>query len=89
MSKAGLIALLGFLSAVLPFLGIPSTFKTWAAVAFGVLIVLLGFLVREEKKWIIRALNGDHQKDAYTENGISNGVAGEGYAQEINKELKA
>lgn len=69
MSKAGLISLLGLLSAVLPFVGIPVTFKTALAVIFGLLILALGFLVREEKRWIIRALQGDHQTDAYTENG--------------------
>lgn len=79
MSKAGLISLLGFLSAILPFLGVPSIFKLWAAVVFGVAILVLGFLVREERKWIIRALKGDHQVDAYTENDAN----GKEYGQEL------
>lgn len=70
MSKAGLIALLGLLSALLPFIGIPTAIKTALAVIFGLVILALGFLVREEKKWIIRTLQGDHQADAYTENGV-------------------
>lgn len=69
MSKAGVIALLGLLTALLPFVGIPTTFKTALAVIFGLLILALGFLVREEKRWIIRTLQGDHKTDAYTENG--------------------
>lgn len=70
MSKAGLITLLGFLSAVLPFLGIPTLFKTILFVIFGLLIMGLGFLVREERRWLMRAISGDHEKDAYTENGM-------------------
>ena len=79
MSKAGLIVLLGLLSALLPFVGIPTTTKTVLAVIFGLVILALGFLVREEKKWIIRALEGDHQTDAYTENGARE------YGQNLNK----
>lgn len=71
MSKAGLIAFLGLFSALMPFLGIPTTAKTTLTVVFGLLILALGFLVREEKKWIIRALKGDHKTDAYTENGAN------------------
>ena len=46
---------------------------------FGVAILVLGFLVREERKWIIRALKGDHQVDAYTENDAN----GKEYGQEL------
>ena len=69
MSKAGIITFLGFLSALLPFLGIPSVFKSILFVVFGLLIMGLGFLVREERRWLMRAIKGDHKKDAYTENG--------------------
>jgi len=69
MSKAGLIALLGLLSAALPFIGIPMSVKTALAVVFGLLILGLGFLVREERRWLLRAFQGDRQTDAYTENG--------------------
>lgn len=79
MSKAGLIALIGFLSALLPFLGIPILAKTVLAAVFGVLVMALGFLVREERRWLLRALSGDHQTDAYTENGTK------GYAAQISE----
>jgi len=78
MSKGGLITLLGFLLALMPFLGIPSVVKITLAVIFGVAIMALGFLVREEKRWLLRALSGDHQADAYTENSAR--VGGESYA---------
>lgn len=77
MSKAGLIALLGALIALMPFLGIPTGAKVTLTVAFGVVVLALGFLVREERRWLLRALSGDHQTDAYTENGA------QGYAQKI------
>lgn len=69
MSKGGLITILGFALAVLPFLGIPLVVKTGLAVVFGLLVMALGFLVREERRWLMRALSGDHEADAYTENG--------------------
>jgi hypothetical protein len=54
----------------MPFLGIPSTFKIIFAVVFGIMVMALGFLVREERKWLLRALSGDHQADAYTESRV-------------------
>lgn len=69
MSKGGLITLLGFALALLPFLGIPLVVKTGVAVVFGIAVMVLGFLVREERKWLLRALRGDTEADAYTENG--------------------
>lgn len=69
MSKAGLIALIGFSSAVMPFIGIPNVAKVVLFVAFGLSTMVLGLLVREERRWLLRALKGDHRSDAYTENG--------------------
>lgn len=69
MSKAGLIALLGLLTAFLPFVGIPNAAKTVVAVILGLLIFALGFLIREERRWLLRSLKGEHRTDAYTENG--------------------
>lgn len=68
MSKAGLIVLLGFLVVILPFLGIPTVAKTVILLIDGVLIMALAFLVREERRLLMRALSGDHSTDAYTEN---------------------
>lgn len=70
MSKGGLVTLLGFVLALLPFLGIPLAVKTALAVVSGVVIMALGVLVREERRWLMRALSGDHQADAYTENSV-------------------
>lgn len=69
MSKGGLITVLGFVLAVLPFLGIPFVVKTALAVVAGIMVMALGFLVREERRWLMRAVRGDHEADAYTENG--------------------
>ncbi|XKT74514.1 MAG: hypothetical protein ACJKTH_00230 [Patescibacteria group bacterium UBA2163] len=69
MSKAGLIILFGLILTFLPFLGVPLVFKTTLAVVLGIATMGLGFLVREERRWLVRALKGDFQTDAYTENG--------------------
>lgn len=79
MSKAGLIALLGGLLALMPFIGIPSAAKVGLTVLFGGVVLILGFLVREERRWLMRALSGDHQTDAYTENGAH------GYAKQVSE----
>lgn len=79
MSKAGLIVLLGLVVAFTPFLGIPTDVKTTVAVVAGLLILVLGFLVREERRWLMRALSGDHHTDAYTENGA------QGYAKQVTE----
>jgi hypothetical protein len=68
MSKAGLIALLGFITLAVPFLGIPTAMKTIILAVSGVLVIVLAFLVREERRLLMRALGGDHTTDAYTEN---------------------
>jgi len=82
MSKAGLIALLGLLLALMPFLGIPLAVKTPLTVLFGIIILVLGFLVREERRWLLRALRGDHQTDAYSESGLAAQAGAQGYGKE-------
>ena len=68
MSKAGAIVVLGFLVAFLPFTGFPTGFETVIAVLLGLLIMVLGFLVRQEHLWLLRSLSGEHKTDAYAEN---------------------
>lgn len=77
MSKAGVIVLLGLILAALPFLGIPTLGKTTIAVIGGVLVMALGLLVREERRALMRALSGERQTDAYTENGAQHYVSSE------------
>lgn len=69
MSKAAAIIVLGFFTAFLPFTGFPGVVKIVLAVLFGLSIMALGFLVRQERIWLLRALTGEHKTDAYTENG--------------------
>lgn len=69
MSKGATILVLGFLLAFLPFTGFPNIVKTTLAVVCGLAIMGLGFLVRQERLWLVRALSGEHKTDAYTENG--------------------
>jgi len=71
MSKGALILILGLLTAFLPFTGFPSNVKVFVAVVSGILLMGLGFLVRQERLWLLRALSGGRKTDAYTENGAS------------------
>ncbi len=79
MSKTGLIILFGLLLAILPFIGISFAVKTALAVVLGLSVLVLGFLVRQERRWLLRALEGDHHTDAYTENGE------QGYGQKVSE----
>ncbi len=71
MSKGSTILVLGLLLAFLPFTGFPNVIKMTFAVLFGVIVMGLGFLVRQERLWLMRAISGEHKTDAYTENGPS------------------
>ena len=71
MSKGSTILVLGFLLAFLPFTGFPNAIKLTFTVLFGVIVMTLGFLVRQERLWLMRAISGEHKTDAYTENGPS------------------
>ncbi|MEK9176731.1 MAG: hypothetical protein AAB923_00375 [Patescibacteria group bacterium] len=68
MSKGALILLLGLVTAFLPFTGFPSDVKILIAVLAGFLLMGLGFMVRQERLWLLRALSGERTTDAYTEN---------------------
>lgn len=85
MSKGGLITILGFLLALMPFLGIPLAVKTVLTVLFGALVMFLGVLVREERRLMMRALRGDTATDAYTESSVPGGSA---HAHEYAKETE-
>ncbi|MBI3573491.1 hypothetical protein HY090_00380 [Candidatus Kaiserbacteria bacterium] len=71
MSKAAVVIILGFLTAFLPFTGFPTSAKTVFAIIFGLATMAFGFLVRQERSWLLRALSGEHKTDAYAENGPS------------------
>lgn len=68
MSKAGLTILLGFVVFIVPFLGIPTEAKVAVSALCGLTIIVLGVLMREERRLLMRALQGEHSTDAYTEN---------------------
>jgi hypothetical protein len=69
MSKAGAIIVLGFLIAFLPFTGFPAAFETVLAIILGLLTMILGFLVRQERLWLLRSKSGERKTDSYAENG--------------------
>jgi len=63
-----MIIVLGVLIAFVPFTGFPDSFKTTLAIVFGLAIAALGFLVRQERLWLLRSLRGEHATDGYAEN---------------------
>lgn len=67
MSKAGAIVILGLLVAFLPFTGFPSGFETTLAVILGLLTMALGFLVRQERLWLLRSMKRENKTDSYAE----------------------
>lgn len=77
MSKGSAVIVIGFLSAFLPFTGFTTGTKMILAVLFGLALMTLGFLIRQERLWLLRALSGEHKTDAYTENGAPYGGAPE------------
>lgn len=68
MSKGAAIILLGLFTVFLPFTGFPEGFKTVLAIIFGLLTMALGFLVKQEREWLIRDIRGKRSADTYAEN---------------------
>ena len=56
MSKGSAVIALGVLIMLVAISGIPSTFKIGALIVLGFLIAGIGFLVRQEKQWLMQAL---------------------------------
>ena len=69
MSKAVIVIVIGIILVLLPYMGVPSAIKTFVIVGTGTLLVLLGLLMRVERLWLLRALQGGHANDAYAEPG--------------------
>ena len=65
MSKGSAILILGFVYGVLPFVGIPTMAKTVIAVILGVLLMGLGFLVREEHRLLSGRNTDSGGRDAH------------------------
>ncbi len=64
-----MITIIGALIAFMPFTGFPSAVKVGVTVAAGIAVIILGLLMRVERLWMLRALQGGHRTDAYAENG--------------------
>lgn len=70
MSRESLVLLLGILVFFTPQLGIPSEWKSYVLFGAGVVLILLGFLLRRSSylRKIDRG-NGDHGSDSFVESG--------------------
>lgn len=68
MSKGTLTFLLGILLVVLPYLGIPSTWKQYAYVGLGIILILLGYALRRAQYFReIDRGNGERGSDTFVE----------------------
>ena len=68
MRKATLIGLLGLLLTVLPYLGIPETWKMYGTSGAGVTLILLGYLfVRDQIHAESYMGNGERGNESFVE----------------------
>ena len=68
MHKATLVGLLGLSLTVLPFLGIPETWKMYITVGSGVLLLLLGYLLVRDRIHAASDMgNGERGSESYVE----------------------
>ena len=58
MSKGSVVVLLGVVVVLVAIAGLPSMLKAGALIVIGLTIAGIGFLVREEKAWLIEILRG-------------------------------
>jgi hypothetical protein len=69
MRKENIIILVGILIFLTPFLGVPGSVKTLLTAFFGIVIVILGIMVRSDFKRF--AVAKGKQTDAFVENGTA------------------
>ncbi|OGI61928.1 hypothetical protein A2645_01960 [Candidatus Nomurabacteria bacterium RIFCSPHIGHO2_01_FULL_39_9] len=50
MSKSKIIILLGVANIIIPFLGLPSNWKTGLFIVLGLYLIYLGYAIREKNK---------------------------------------
>jgi len=68
MRKATLIGLCGLILMVLPFMGVPESWKVYATATLGGLLVLLGYLCLRDYIHRTEDLgNGERGNDSYVE----------------------
>lgn len=68
MSRESLVVVLGFLLIFVPFLGVLNFYKTYATVAIGIALVLVGYGLRRSRylRRIERG-NGERGNDSFVE----------------------
>ena len=70
MSKAVLVTILSACIVLINVLyGFPSALVKWVTILAGLVIVILGLLMRVERLWLLRQIAGGHTTDTYAENG--------------------
>ncbi len=68
MHKETMVFFLGILLTILPFLGVPEKWKTYTIVSSGVLLILIGYVLRRSLYLLkIDRGNGERGDDSFTE----------------------
>jgi hypothetical protein len=68
MSKETLVLISGILLTIVPFLGVPETWRQYTILGFGVVLILVGYFLR--RKVYLNRLdkgNGERGSDTYIE----------------------
>jgi hypothetical protein len=74
MSRESLVFILGVLIFVTPFLGLPSEWKSYVFIACGVMLMILGFLLRRAAFFrSIETPSGERHAEAFAESSESVG----------------
>lgn len=72
MSRESLVFFFGLLVFLIPFLGLPRTFKDVGLFVIGGVLMLLGFMLRRSA--FVRSIeksSGERQADAFTESSVT------------------
>lgn len=68
MSKETLVFLIGIFLTILPFLGLPELWKQYAVAGFGVVLIIIGYMLRRSLFLSrIDQGNGERSSDSFVE----------------------
>ncbi len=72
MSKETLVFVIGFLVLVNPFLGLPREYKEWVLIGCGILLMIVGYLLRRYA--FLKSIeheSGERRSDVFVEGGVA------------------
>jgi hypothetical protein len=70
MSRESMVFILGILTILTPFLGVPREYKDWLLIVMGSLLALLGYQLRRKRFLGSLEKEGERKTDAFAETSI-------------------